>query len=172
MKFTTDRILLGVVVVLAVALAWVAAGTLEPRITNVGDKAPDFLITTDDGKAIRLDSFRGKLLVLNFWATWCAGCIEEMPSLDAFQRQFADKGLVVLTVSVDRNEKIYRRYLDREKFSFVTARDPESGISANYGTFQFPETYIIDRNGNVVEKVISNQNWLDPDFVSRVRALL
>jgi cytochrome c biogenesis protein CcmG/thiol:disulfide interchange protein DsbE len=75
-------------------------------------------------------------------------------------------------VSIDRNEKLYRQFLQRMPMAFETARDPEADISASYGTFQIPETYVIDRNGKVVEKVISNRNWMDPEFVARVKALL
>jgi len=165
-------LLLGAIGLLVVALIWVVVPTLEPRIINSGDTAPDFTITTDAGRTVTRENFGGKLLVLNFWATWCAPCIDEIPTLDAFQRQFAQQGVVVLGVSIDRNEKIYRRFLDRVGVSFQTARDPEANISASYGTFQVPETYIIDRNGKVLEKVISNQNWMDPEFLARMRRLL
>jgi len=171
-KQRTDYILLGAIALLAVALVWVVVPTLEPRIINAGDTAPEFSITTDSGRVVTRDNFGGKLLVLNFWATWCAPCIEEIPTLDAFQRQFAKQGVVVLGVSIDRNEKIYRRFLDRAQVSFQTARDPEANISASYGTFQVPETYIIDRSGKVIEKVISNQNWMNPEFLAGVRRFL
>ena len=163
---------MGGIALLAVALIWVVSGTLEQRVINAGDTAPKFSITTDQGRTVSLDNFGGKILVLNFWATWCEPCIEEIPTLNAFQRTMADQGVVVLGVSVDRNEKLYRRFLDRAHLSFPTALDSEANISASYGTFQFPETYIIDRSGKVVEKLISNQNWMDPELLARVRRLL
>ncbi len=164
--------LLGLIAVLAVALVWVVSGTLEPRIVHAGDTAPNFSITTDDGRVVTRSNFGGKLLVLNFWATWCPPCIEEIPTLDAFQRLMGPLGVVVLGVSVDRNERLYKQFLQRTRVTFRTARDPEENISARYGTFQFPETYIIDRSGKVVQKVISNQNWMDPEFLARVKAML
>ena len=139
---------------------------------NAGDTAPYFAITTDQGKTVSRDNFDGKLLVLNFWATWCQTCIVEIPTLDAFQRQFGKQGVVVLGVSVYRNEKLYHQFLNRAHLSFETAIDPEANISASYGTFQYPETYIIDRSGKVVEKFISNQDWMDQAFLARVRKLL
>jgi cytochrome c biogenesis protein CcmG, thiol:disulfide interchange protein DsbE len=171
-KQPLDKLLLGAIVLLAAGLVWIVSGTLEPKIVNAGDTAPDFTITTDSGKTITRDSFGGKLLLLNFWASWCGPCVEEAPSLEAFARQFQSDGVVVLGVSIDRNEKLYRRFIQRFDVSFPTARDPEANISASYGTFQIPETYLIDRNGKVLEKVISNQNWMDPDFVARVRKML
>ncbi len=167
-----DRILLGLTAALAVALIVVVAGTLELRVVNAGDAAPEFTVVTDDGRTVRRSDFGGKLLVLNFWATWCEPCIAEIPTLDAFQRTFAKQGVVVLGVSIDRNEKLYRRFLERARLSFATTRDPEENISARYGTYQWPETYIIDRSGKVIEKVISNRNWMDPEFLARVRSLL
>ena len=75
-------------------------------------------------------------------------------------------------VSIDANEKLYKQFLDRFKVNFPTSRDPESNVSASYGTFQIPETYIIDSTGKVREKIISNVNWMDPDLIKRVRSIL
>ena len=163
---------MGLIASLAAVLVYVVAGTLEEHVTNAGDTAPPFSIATDQGRTITRDQFGGKLLVLNFWASWCEPCVVEIPTLDAFQREFASQGVVVLGISIDRNEKLYRRFLDRAHVSFATALDSEANISSSYGTFQVPETYIIDRSGKVVEKVISNQNWMDPDFLARVRRML
>ena len=172
MKQRSDWVFVALIVVLAGALVYVVSGTLEPPIVNAGDKAPNFSVTTEGGKTITRDSFGGKLLVLNFWASWCPPCIEETPSLEEFAKTFAPQGVVVLGVSNDRNEGQYKRFLQRFHVDFATSRDPENNISASYGTFQLPETYLIDRNGRVVEKVISNQNWMDPEFLARVRKML
>jgi peroxiredoxin len=171
-KQRSDWVFVALIVVLAGALVYVVSGTLEPPIVNAGDKAPNFSVTTEGGKTITRDSFGGKLLVLNFWASWCPPCIEETPSLEEFAKTFAPQGVVVLGVSNDRNEGQYKRFLQRFHVDFATSRDPENNISASYGTFQLPETYLIDRNGRVVEKVISNQNWMDPEFLARVRKML
>lgn len=172
MKKSTDLILLGSIVVLGAALVWVVGGTLEPKITNAGDTAPNFKVVTEDGKTITRGDFGGKLLVLNFWASWCPPCVSETPSLEEFARELAPQGVVVLGVSSDRNENLYHKFIQRFGITFETARDPQADISASYGTFQIPETYLIDRNGKVLEKVISNQNWMDPEFLARVRRML
>jgi cytochrome c biogenesis protein CcmG, thiol:disulfide interchange protein DsbE len=167
-----NQILVALIVVLTGALVWVVQGTLEPKITTVGDKAPDFKITSDSGKVYTRQDFGGKVLVLNFWASWCAPCVEEVPSLQAFQNAMKEQGVVVLGVSLDTNEKLYKQFLERFNVTFPTARDPKADISFAYGTFQIPETYIIDRNGKVVEKIISNTNWVDPAFLARVKSYL
>lgn len=158
--------------VLLVALCWVIADSMQEHIVTAGDTAPRFKVVTDSGKTLTRSDFGGKVLILNFWATWCPPCIEEIPSLDALQRQYGSQGVVVLAVSVDKNEKTYREFLQRAKVSFQTARDPEADISASYGTFKYPETYVVDRNGKVVAKYISNQNWMDESVLRDIRALL
>jgi cytochrome c biogenesis protein CcmG, thiol:disulfide interchange protein DsbE len=110
--------------------------------------------------------------VLNFWATWCPPCVEEMPSLNELARRFEGKGLVVLGVSVDKDENAYRQFLTRMKIAFPTARDPEQKINQEYGTVQYPETYIIDAQGKVIDKIISAVNWTDDKMVNHVQSLL
>lgn len=168
----TDRILQVAIGVCLAVLVWAVYSTFREKIVTVGQTAPEFAVTTDDGRTITRSNFGGKLLVLNFWATWCPPCVEEIPSLNGLQRELAPEGVVVLGVSVDRSKQVYERFLERAKVGFLTARDPEAGISAQYGTFKYPETYIIDSRGKVVEKIIGGANWTDPAMLSRVRSLL
>jgi cytochrome c biogenesis protein CcmG/thiol:disulfide interchange protein DsbE len=171
-KQRTDWISMMLIAVLAIGLVYVVSGTLEPPLVNAGDKAPDFKVTTEHGKTITRDNFGGKLLVLNFWASWCPPCVEETPSLEEFAKEFAPQGVVVLGVSNDGSDSQYKNFLQRYHIDFETARDTQNAISASYGTYQLPETYLIDQKGRVVEKIISNQNWMDPEFLARVRKLL
>lgn len=168
----TDRVLQVLIVVCLGLLVWVVAGTYREKVVAAGDTAPNFKIKTDDGRTISPSDFGGKLLVLHFWATWCPPCVEEFPSLNAFQKQFAGAGVVVLGVSVDANAKAYASFLKRMNASILTARDPDAKISSDYGTFQYPETYIINRDGKVVEKIISNADWTDPERLNVIKALL
>ena len=169
---SVDRLLVGAIVVLAAALVWVVSGTLQDRVINAGDTAPDFKIVSDSGRTYTRKDFGGKLLVLNFWASWCEPCVQEVPSLAAFQRVMGPDGVVVLGVSIDTNEKRYKQFVQRFRVNFPTARDPKADISSSYGTFQIPETYLIDSTGKVREKIISNQNWVDPQFLARVKSML
>lgn len=165
--------------VLAVALAVVIAYTMQEHIVQEGDRAPNFTIRTDTGKQISPRDFGGKVLVLNFWASWCGPCVQEAPSLSEFQKMLAGSGVVVLGVSVDSNEKLYENFVKRFQLPFPTARDPKEDISSLYGTAKFPESYIIDRNGKVVRKYagLPDRNgqaipWTDPELVGYVKSLL
>ncbi|MCL4403042.1 MAG: TlpA family protein disulfide reductase, partial [Acidobacteria bacterium] len=136
-----DRLLKGAMGVLLAALVFFIYDGIREKVTNVGDTAPQFSITTDGGRTITAASFGGKLLVLNFWATWCPPCVQEMPSLDQFQRNLAGNGVVVLGISMDKDERAYKAFLAKAGVSFQTARDPQARINADYGTFKYPETY-------------------------------
>lgn len=168
----TDRLLKAAIGVLLIAMVFVIYDSMREKVVGVGDTAPGFTITTDNGRTISASDFGGKLLVLNFWATWCPPCVEEMPSLDRFQKTFADKGVVVLGISVDKNEKVYKSFLSKAPVSFLTARDPEAAINADYGTFKYPETYIIDARGKVLRKYIGPEDWSNERMLNDVRSLL
>ena len=121
-------------VALVAALGWVVSGSMEEPITKVGDSAPVFRMKTENGKTLTEKDFGGKLLVLNFWASWCAPCVQEVPSLDQFQKEFAPQGVIVLGVSVDKNKELYERFREQYNVSFETSRDPEWDLAAKYGT--------------------------------------
>jgi len=167
-----DRALKAGIVLLMGAFVFVLYASIHERVIGVDDTAPNFTITADNGRTISVGSFGGRLLVLNFWATWCTPCIEEVPSLDQFAKEMAGSGVVVLGVSVDKDPKAYRAFLSRANVSFMTARDPDAKISADYGTFKVPESYIIDSKGKVVQKIIGEENWSDGRMLSYVKSLL
>ncbi len=170
--FNLERAIQSLIVMLLAVFVYVIFDSFHERLVEVGDSAPDFSITTDNGRAITAASFGGKLLVLNFWATWCPPCVEELPSLNEFANRFAKAGVVVLGISVDSDEKIYRDFLARARVSFLTARDPDRKISADYGTFKYPESYIIDGKGKVLRKIISNQDWMSDRVIKDLESLL
>jgi cytochrome c biogenesis protein CcmG/thiol:disulfide interchange protein DsbE len=156
---------------LTLAFAGLIITSLQDTSAKEGGSAPAFAITTDKGEKLTQDSFGGKLLVLNFWATWCGGCVQEIPSLNVFQHKFADKGVVVVAISIDKNPQKYKAFLDKIPVSFATARDPNADISSEYGTFQLPETYLI-KNGRVVRKFANAENWTTEDITQYVQSLL
>ena len=138
----------------------------HPR--QVGRAAPDFTVADGD-RTLQLSSYRGKVVVLNFWASWCTPCIEEIPSLNQLQRQMPQ--LVVLGVDLDRNPDAYQRFLTQHRVDFTTIRDAQQQSNALYGTFVFPETYVIDRGGRIRRKFISAQDWTSPEILEYLSRL-
>jgi cytochrome c biogenesis protein CcmG/thiol:disulfide interchange protein DsbE len=123
---------------------------------NIGKPAPEFVIT-DGTQTIDLAKLRGKVVVLNLWATWCAPCVEELPSLLAMQRMNPE--IAVVAVSTDQDDEVYRKFLVRHQVDVATVRDAGQRVNALYGTVQIPETYIIDRQGILRRKFIGAQDW-------------
>ncbi|MGI8742624.1 MAG: TlpA family protein disulfide reductase [Bryobacteraceae bacterium] len=171
-KFTTDKAIVGLIGVLLIALGWVIVRSMQDTVVAAGDRAPDFAITTEKGLRMTPTNFGGRVLVLVFYAAWCPPCVEETPSLEQFTRTLAGSGVVVLGVSVDRNEKLYNNLLKRYQVTYQTARDPEANIAAEYGTYKYPETYIIDSSGKVAQKIIGPRDWMDPELINYVKSLL
>ncbi|MEI9979503.1 MAG: TlpA disulfide reductase family protein [Edaphobacter sp.] len=129
---------------------------------NLGKPAPQFVVS-DGTKTVDLSKLRGKVVVLNLWASWCAPCIEELPSLLALQRQMPD--LVIVAVSMDQDADVYQRFLEKNHVNLVTVRDADGRINALYGTAQIPETYVIDRQGILRRKFVSAQDWTSPEIM-------
>ncbi|MGO9165986.1 MAG: TlpA family protein disulfide reductase [Candidatus Sulfotelmatobacter sp.] len=149
------------VALILLALSGCYSGSRPPRI---GSTAPDFTVR-DDERTVTLSQLKGQVVVLNFWATWCPPCIEEMPSLVQMQQRMKLKGVTVLAVSVDVDESNYRRFLQDHNVNLLSVRDANQKSSALYGSFKFPETYVIDRGGIVRRKFIGAVDWTEPDVI-------
>ncbi len=141
----------------------------EPSVA--GSKAPDFSFAPN-GSPVRLADLRGRVVVLNFWATWCPPCVAEMASLNRLHQQIAPQGGLVLGISVDEDSAAYEKFLQEHQVRFPTYRDPSKKISSRYGTFMYPETYVIDRDGRIARKIIGPQNWDSPELVAYLNTLL
>jgi len=165
------KVLIGILGALTLTFLGLIVISLRDTSAKEGGEAPTFSITTDQGKQITPQSFGGKVLVLNFWATWCAPCVQEIPSLSVFQQKYADKGVVVVAISVDKNPEKYATFLKRLPVAFSTARDPAADISAQYGTFQYPETYLI-KDGKVMRKYANAEDWTNDRITHFVEGLL
>ena len=168
-KFGIDKALRLGILVLTLALVAVVASTLREHLVVAGDSAPSFSVTTDTGRKISTSDFGGKILVVNFWATWCPPCIAELPSLNQMAAEVKGSGVVVLGISVDKDKVAYDKFLKKVKLNFETSRDPAADISSEYGTFKYPETYVINSDGKVLEKFIADQPWTDPAIITRLK---
>lgn len=138
----------------------------HPRQT--GHPAPDFTVT-DSARTVHLADYRGKIVVLNFWATWCLPCIAELPSLMAMQQKLPQ--VQVLAVSVDEDPQAYRDYIAQHKITLLTVVDPSHHAADIYHTYRWPETYIIDQRGIIRRKFIGAQEWTSPEILEYLRRL-
>ena len=171
---TLKRNILTVVMLVFIAGLVMSFATPEYRqgeSSLAGRTAHDFEFILD-GKMTHLSDLRGKVVVLNFWATWCPPCVEETASLNTLQAQIASQGGVVLGVSVDDDASAYERFLTDNHVSFPTYRDTTKKIAASYGTKMYPETYLIDRHGKFARKIIGPQAWDEGDILLYVQSLL
>ncbi len=141
-----------------------------------GKRAPEFQFELS-GRPAKLADLRGKVVVLNFWATWCPPCVEETPSLNRLHERIAARGGLVFGVSADSDRAAYERFLKNQNIVFPTYRDPSlkvnlSQIALTYGTAMYPETYIIGRDGKIARKVVGAQQWDSPDLIAYLDTLL
>jgi peroxiredoxin len=140
------------------------------RPTRIGSAARDFTVQDSDRK-VSLNQFRGQVVILNFWATWCPPCLEELPSMAALQERTRSKGIVVLGVSIDVDEDAYHRFLRARSVNFLTVRDPEQKVATMYGTTGWPESYIIDRQGVLRRKFVGAVDWSSPEVIDFLNKL-
>jgi cytochrome c biogenesis protein CcmG/thiol:disulfide interchange protein DsbE len=135
---------------------------------QTGQVAPDFTVA-DGNTAIHLASYRGRVVLLNFWATWCAPCVIEMPSL--LQLHHDQPDLAVLAVSIDEDPDAYHSFLISRHVDLITVRDPGQTAAKLYHTEMWPETYIIDRKGVIRRKFIGSQDWSSPEVRAFLKSL-
>ncbi len=125
----------------------------------VGAPAPDFELTDLDGNAVRLSDYRGKAVLVNFWATWCGPCKAEMPLLQDRYTTLRDSGLVILAVNIGEDEALIRPYVEDLGLDFAIVLDPELAVNDEYRVLGYPTTITVDREGNVVDVHVGA--WLD-----------
>jgi thiol-disulfide isomerase/thioredoxin len=147
--------------VAALMLALGSCRNSEPA--KIGTTAPDFTVS-DGQKTVQLSQLRGKPVLLNFWATWCPPCVQEVPSLVALQQQMGGK-VVVLAVSMDVDEEAYKTFTAKRMPGVLTARDPDQKSSKLYGTFAYPESFLIDKDGRIQRKFIGPVEWTSPEMM-------
>ncbi len=164
-KQTTFRLFLSVVFACALLTEGCDRGDHPGQI---GSPAPVFALN-DGQHAVNLRSLRGQVVLLNFWATWCAPCIEELPSLEALQQAMPQ--LRIVAVATDEDADTYQAFLQRRPLTYLTVFDAKQSANTMYGTFRFPESYLIDKAGVVRRKFISAQDWTSPEIEDSIRKL-
>jgi peroxiredoxin len=162
------KVAIGAVAIgLAAAAGLAGLGQRGPRL------APDFAVTDLQGRTVRLSALRGNVVVLNLWTTWCPPCREEMPSMERLYTRLRGKRFSLLAVSQDEDgRKAVEPFVRELGLSFPVLVDPERQVGERYGVWGYPETFVIDRNGYVVERVIGPRDWASPAQVATLEALI
>ena len=138
----------------------------RPGLT--GQVAPDFNVS-DGTSTIHLANYRGQVVLLNFWASWCIPCVQELPGLLQLHRERPD--LAILAVSIDTDQDAYARFIERRHVNLITVRDPEQTAAKLYHTEGWPETYIIDRQGVIRRKLVGDPDWSNPEIQQYLKSL-
>ena len=155
--------------ILAVVGLWLTVGCDRgDRPGNIGKVAPAFTVT-DGVNTVELGKLRGRVVLLNLWATWCPPCLEELPSLLQMHREMPE--IAIVAISEDQDDAVYRKFLAQHRIDLMTVRDPSQRVNALYGTVQIPETYVIDRQGVLRRKFVSAQDWTNPEILKYLRSL-
>lgn len=160
------------------AVLWVATAFVRLRDAKgyglrPGEPAPSFQLPALSGGEVGLSSFRGRWVLVNFWATWCPPCVEEMASIEKLHQTLAAEGLVVVGICVDDEEEAARRFVERSKLTFPILKDPGGRFATEaYKTTGYPETFLVDRSGILSRKVIGPRDWASPEVIGELRGLL
>jgi len=152
----------------AIPLTLLSACNRGSRPAQTGKAAPDFTVT-DGTSTVHLASYRGRVVLLNFWASWCMPCLDELPTL--LELHHEDPNLVILAVSIDDDSAAYSNFIVRHHIDLITVRDPGQSAAKLFHTDMWPETYVIDRNGLIRRKFVGPQEWTSPEIRSYLDSL-
>jgi len=145
------------------------------KIQSIVDKKkpPDFCLEGLNGEKIQLKALKGKNIFLNFWATWCGPCKEEMPSMEVLNQQFKERNFVFLTISLDfGGQEPVRKFIENHRYQFPVLLDPSGKTLDLFEINKIPTTLIIDKNGKMIGRAIGPRNWSSPEFFSLIEQML
>jgi peroxiredoxin len=150
-----------------------AGGTADEDAVFVGKAAPlHFTLKDMNGVDVTLASFKGKVVLVNFWATWCAPCEQEMPAMQRLYARLAPRGFELVAISEDDDARAVARFQQRLALTFPIALDASKRIAGSYQSFRYPESFLIDREGVLVQRYIGERDWDAPEYVARIERLL
>jgi peroxiredoxin len=173
MKKNALIIVIAVLAVVGALFLFGQNGGQRVRIVQVGDRAPEFQLPSLDGRTVNLSSYRGKVVMVHFWATWCPPCVEEIPTLERLYRVYFGRDLEILAVSVDEGGAgAVGQFMQKNRFALPVLLNSDQSVSRAYGTFKFPETYLVDREGVVRRKIIGAADWMSPAAQQVIQAML
>ncbi len=147
-------------------------GQDQNRPVAQGDTAPNFQLEDTKGNKVSLADLRGKVVLVNFWATWCPPCKEEMPSMERLNEVMGGSDFVILAINVEKNGRtVVPDFLKRTPYTFPILFDDKSVVQDLYGVFKFPETFIVRKDGVVDKKVIGSIDWSSTSTISYFKTL-
>lgn len=179
-SMTTHRLLLGWMI-LGFTLGWQPAGAqskvdyrVVPVMQPMKDNAPtpDFTLPTPDGRKVALMDFRGKVVLLNFWASWCVPCREEMPSMEKLYQEFKDKNFTILAVAVKDRKQDSITFVKELKLTYPIALDPDGRVGMTYGAWGLPATYLIGPKGEGLARGWGPADWYSPAARQLIKDLI
>ena len=155
-----------------VATVGVFGAFLWLRTPSTAPVAPDFILPDLSGKTVRLQDLRGKVVIVNLWATWCTPCVAEMPTLETLWKTMAGKDVVLLAVNQDEATGGVRDWVDGRELTFPVLLDPRAQVAPEWGVTGYPETFVVDRTGRIVHHHVGFRDWSEPDIVAAIERLL
>ncbi len=164
----TFLVLIGFLVLLSLYLIFFENNRPAPKTESKskGVSAQDFVLPALTGSDVKLSDYKGKVVFLNIWATWCPPCRDEMPSMESLYRRLKGRNFELLAVSIDRDaEKAVRPFTAKYGLTFPVLLDPEGKTYRLYGLTGVPESFIIDKSGVVIHKVIGPQDWMTKEWL-------
>jgi peroxiredoxin len=162
-------LLMGAVIICVGLLAWYVLPSSQKRLTE-GNTAPDYVLPNLAGQTFSLP--KDSVVLLNFWATWCPPCREEMPSMAQLHQTMGKRGLRIVAISVDRDPQALTAFVREYNLPFQVLHDVDSNTSRTYGVFRYPESFLIDHKGVVRRHVVGAIDWLSPNVMRDIEAML
>lgn len=177
MLFTKSKIMKPVnVFIIATGLFCLAVSAYadeRPLLTEVKEKwlAEDFTLKDENGKSHTLSDYRGKVVVINFWATWCPPCLKEMPSMERAHKNWSREGIEILAINVGEDEDSIFAFTGEHDISFTVLLDEDSSVLGLFPSIGLPTTYVIDPKGYVIYRAVGDREWDDPKITEKLRLL-
>jgi peroxiredoxin len=149
------------------------AAVPDDTTPRVGQPLADFVVPDLAGRPVQLAALRGKVVFINVWATWCPPCIEEMPTIQRLYERLHDRGVEVLAISIDAlGAQVVAPFMEQYRLTFPALLDPKESIVHLYHTGGVPESFVVDKQGRLVEKVVGPRDWAHPQVIDMFERLL